>query len=109
MKAYHVSIRNDEDQGGGIVFADTAQEARKHYGRFDLDPESWLDVQAHRDKRYDGLEKLSDAELALCQWHDGWRWFFLDYPDPDEATDAEFLKWYENTFETNSTTKENKE
>lgn len=98
MKAYHVSIRNDEDQGGGIVFAKTAQEARKYYGTFDLDPESWLDVQAHRDKRYDGLEKLPPAELALKQWRDGWRWFFMDYPDVDEATDKEFLEWYEAEF-----------
>lgn len=104
MKAYHVDIRNDEDQGGGIVFANTAQEARKQYGRFDLDPESWLDVRAVRDKRYDGLENLPAAELALRQWRDGWRWFFLEYPDVEEATDEEFLAWYKSTFEKESRT-----
>lgn len=98
MKAYYVSIRNDEDQGGGIAFANTAQAARKQYSAFDLDPESWLDVQAHRDKRYDGMEKLPAAELAIKQWRDGWRWFFMEYPDPDEATDEEFYQWYESAF-----------
>lgn len=44
------------------------------------------------------MEKLTLAQLALEQWHDGWRWFDSDYPDPNEATDAEFLKWYESTF-----------
>lgn len=98
MKAYYVSIRNDDDAGGGIVFANTVQEARKHYHQFDLDPDSWLDVQAHRNKRYDGLEKLPAAELALKQWRDGWHWFDMDYPNPDEATDEEFHKWYKDNF-----------
>src|SRR3712207_1402815 len=98
MKAYLVSIRGDEDQGSGITFAATAQEARQHYGRFELEPDSWLDVQARRDKRYDDLEHLPAEQLALRQWRDGWRWYFIDFPDPDEATDEEFLKWYEATF-----------
>lgn len=98
MKAYYVSIRNDEDQGGGIAFAPTAQEARKHYGRFDLDPESWLDVQARRYKEFDGLENLPDAELYCKAWRMGWHWEYMTLPDPDEATDEQFIEWYNNTY-----------
>jgi hypothetical protein len=96
MKAYCVSIRDDEDQGMLIVFANTRNEARNQSG--DLMYESWIDIRAIRDKRYDGLEKLSDAQLALRQWHDGWRWYDMDYPEPEEATDAQFLEWYERNF-----------
>lgn len=96
MKAWCVSIKDDDDQGMLVVFANTREEARSQSG--DLQYERWIDIRAVRDKRYDGLEKLSDAELALRQWRDGWRWFDMDYPDQDEATDAEFLKWYEANF-----------
>lgn len=98
MKAYYVFVRNDEDQGGGIVFAKTAQEARGHYSRFDLDPESWIDVAAHRSKKWDDMEHLPPEQLALLQWRDGWRWFFMEYPDVDTATDEEFLVWYKETI-----------
>lgn len=97
MKAYYVSIKYDEDQGGHIVFANTVQEARKKVPG-DLDYESWLDVQAHRDKHFDDMENLTKAELAKEQWRHGWWFFQNDYPDPDEATDKEFIDWYEETF-----------
>lgn len=100
MKAYYAHIVDDEDAGGEIIFAKTAQQAKSMaYGReFTANLESYIYLRAKRDKRYDGMEKLPEAELALHQWHDGWRWFDMDYPDPDEATDQEFLDWYNNNF-----------
>lgn len=102
MKAYKLSVKDAEDAGNEIVFANTVQEARKQiYGTelWDATDGEWLRVQAHRDKRYDGMENLNSAELALHQWHDGW-WFDPDYdfPDPDTATDAEFVEWYKSHF-----------
>lgn len=101
MKAYCLSIKDEDDAGQMIVFANTVKEARKQiYGTdlYDAADGEWIRVQAHRYKRYDGLEKLSNAELAMHQWRDGWRWFDMDYPDPDEATDEEFLSWYADNF-----------
>lgn len=98
MKAYYVSLRGDEDAGGGIAFANTVQEARKQYYRFDLDPESWLDVQAHRRKTFDGMENLTKAELWKECWRDGWWFHEYDVPDVDTATDEDFYNWYERTF-----------
>lgn len=96
MKAWSVSIKDDEDQGMLIVFADNRGEARKQTG--DLQYESWIDIIAVRDKRYDDLEKLSEAELALRQWRDGWRWYEEATPEPGETTDAEFFEWYERNI-----------
>lgn len=100
MKAYYAYLRNDDDAGGEIIFANTVQEARtKAWGMdFTAFADSFIELAARRDKRYDGMEKLPAAELALHQWHDGWRWFDMDYPDPDTATDAEFIEWYNNNF-----------
>lgn len=100
MKAYCVSIKDDDDAGAEIVFASTAREARKKtWGRdFTSQAESYIDVVAHRDKRYDDMEKLSAAELACKQWHDGWQWYDMDALSPEEWTDAEFIKWYESNF-----------
>lgn len=55
----------------------------------DLDPETWLDVQAHRRPAFDGMENLTKAELWKECWRDGWWFHEYDVPDPDEATDAE--------------------
>lgn len=102
MKAYYLSIAGDDDAGGAIVFAETAKAAKKlvfnHESLADALQGEWIYLRVHRDKQYDGMENLSAAELALRQWHSGWRWFDIHYPDPDEATDAEFLEWYKNTF-----------
>lgn len=103
MKAYYLSIAGDDDAGGAVVFADTVSGAKKqvfkHESLADSLQGEWIYLRARRDKQYDGMENLSEAELALAQWHDGWRWFDMDYPDPNEATDREFLEWYKNTFE----------
>ncbi len=102
IKAYYLSVKDEDDAGGAIVFAETAKEAKKqvyaHDTLVDALEGGWINLLVHRDKSYDGMEKLSPAELALHQWKDGWRWFDLNYPDPDEATDAEFIEWYETTF-----------
>lgn len=99
MKAYYLSIKDDGDTGQQIVFANTAKAAKKLVHGWVWDNlENYIDLRVNRAKKFDGMENLSEAELALHQWHDGWRWFDMDYPDPDEATDAEFLKWYEENF-----------
>lgn len=99
MKAWLLENRNDPDQGGWIVFANTRNEARKQADRNDMMYDSWLDVTARRAKNYDDMEKLSAAELALQTWRDGWRWFDYEAPDPDTTTDKEFLEWYTDTFQ----------
>lgn len=102
MKAYCLSVKDEDDAGAAIVFADNVREAKKqvwgHDGLVDALDGGWITLQAHRDKRYDDMEHLSVAEMAMHQWRDGWRWFDYDYPDPDTATDEEFLKWYEDNF-----------
>lgn len=102
MKAYYLSVKDEDDAGQAIVFASTAREAKKQVFAHDelvmaMDGE-WVNLRVNRAKRYDGMDKLSSAELALHQWKDGWRWFDHDYPDPDTATDQEFLDWYNKTF-----------
>lgn len=99
MKAYYLSIYNGDDAGQQIVFANTAKEAKKlvHGDVYD-NLENYIDLRVNRAKKYDGMENLSEAELALQQWHDGWQWYDIDYPNPDEATDSEFLEWYKDTF-----------
>lgn len=101
MKAYYLSIKGDDEGVMAVVFANTAQEAKKLvYSTYIVDYWSgeWIYLRVNRAKRYDGMEKLSAAELALQQWKDGWRWFDVAQPDPDEATDQEFLDWHKSTF-----------
>lgn len=99
MKAYYLSIRGDEDQGHFLVFAKTVNEARKQADSNDLQYDRWIDVQAHRAKRWDDKENLPEHDLAKEQWREGWRWIDrYDLPDPDEATDEEFYKWYGENF-----------
>jgi len=99
MKAYFLSIRDDDmQQGGFTVFADTVQEARKQVYKKGLDVENWIDVQAHRDKKFDGLENLTPAELANRQWREGWQWYDIEFPHEEDTTDEEFYIWYEKEF-----------
>lgn len=98
-KAYYLSIADYDDAGGQIVFANTAKEAKKLVsGKVWDNLENYIDLRVNRAKRFDGMENLDEAHLALAQWHDGWRWFDTDYPDVDGATDKEFLEWYESNF-----------
>lgn len=105
MKAYYLSIRNDEDQGGELVFANTVQEARKQINTTDIMYDSWIDVQAHRWKSFDDYEHLPNVELNLLKWKDGW-WWDANYPDPDEATDDEFRAWWNESMAHKNPTKE---
>lgn len=99
MKAYYLSIKDNEDEGTELVFANTVQEARKQVNSTDFQYDSWIEVQAHRAKTYDGMENLTDAELAKEMWRkSGWQWFDRHTPDPDETTDDEFIKWYKKEF-----------
>lgn len=100
MKAWYLDIKDDPDQGAFVVFADTRNEARKQADQHDLMYDSWLDIQATRFKGMDNKEDLDDAHLILELWRDhGWRWWDIEYPDQDEATDEEFLKWYKENFD----------
>lgn len=103
MKAYCLSIKDEDDAGKAIVFANTAKEAKKQVFGHDELVEAlqggWIDLRVNRAKIYDGMENLDSAHLALHKWKDGWFWFDLyDMPDPDEATDAEFIEWYRDNF-----------
>lgn len=98
MKAWRVEIRDDPDQGTLVVFADTRNEARSMTG--DLMFDRWIDISATRFPQMDGKESLDKAHLTLELWRDhGWRWWDIEYPDQDEATDEEFLQWYAETFD----------
>jgi hypothetical protein len=96
MKAYYLSIANDDVGVGAIVFANTASEAKKQVYGTDLADylEEWVDLRARRDKRYDDMENLSADDLITKMWRDGWQWLDLDTPDPYETTDDEFLQWH---------------
>lgn len=98
MKAWRVEISNDPDQGTLVVFANTRNEAKSMTG--DLMYDSWIDISATRFKEMDGKEHLDKAHLTLELWREhGWRWWDIEYPDPDEATDDEFLEWYRGIYE----------
>jgi hypothetical protein len=99
MKAWYLDIRDDPDQGAFIVFANTRGQAMAQASSNDLVYDRYIDISAVRAKKYDGMENLSDSELDLMKWREGWRWFDMDYPDEDEATDAEFLVWWHKEFD----------
>lgn len=99
MKAYYLSIADNDDAGMDVVWANTAKEAKRLVtGNVWDNLERYIDLRVNRAKRYDDMENLDAAHFALQQWKDGWRWFDMDYPDPEEATDQEFLDWYEANF-----------
>ena len=96
MKAYYISIKDDEDQGGHLVWDTTVKNARKRVNESNLDYETWLDVQCYRQKSFDGMEELNEEELMLEKWKQGW-WFDSGEPifdDYKENTDEDFLTWY---------------
>lgn len=99
MKAWYLDIKDDPDQGAFVVFANTRNEARMQAASHDLIYDRWIDVQARRYRSCDGLEKLDKPNLMLKLWReDGWRWWDIEYPDPDTTGSQEFLDWYERTF-----------
>lgn len=99
MKAWYLDIKNDPDQGAFVVFANTRNEARGMADSKDLMYDSWIDISATRFRSMDDKEHLDDAHLTLELWRNhGWRWWDIEYPEPEETTDAEFLKWYDGVY-----------
>lgn len=99
MKAYKLYIVDNDDAGAQIVFANTAKEAKRLvHGNVWDNLENYIDLRVNRTPQFDDLEELSAAEISMHQWRDGWIWFDMDYPDPEEASDDEFLKWYRDSF-----------
>lgn len=103
MKAYRLSIADDDDAGMEIVWANTGKEAKKKASGEFLDnlsfiDDGWIALRVHRDKRYDDMEHLGPIEFALRQWHDGWKWLDMDIGYPDEVSDEEFVKTYKDYY-----------
>lgn len=102
MKAYYLSIADDSEGVQAVVFANNAREAKKRVYRtylVDYWSGEWIYLRVNRAKRFDGMEDLTESQLARVQWRDGWQWTdAYDMPDPDEATDEQFDTWYEGTF-----------
>lgn len=98
MKAWYLSVKDDDDQGRFIVFAESRNGARNKADSNDLMYDRWIDIQAHRAPKYDGLENLTKRELDLVLWRDGWEWLEFRCPEPSETTDEIFYEWYDATF-----------
>lgn len=98
MKAYILSVKNDDDQGQQIVFAKTAREAKKNWHWY-LDADSFLDKLVHRAPQFDDMENATELELMTKQWQEGWRWFDnYDVPDVETATVEEFQEWCKKEY-----------
>lgn len=95
MKAYTLSIANDDEGIQEIVFANTAREAKKLINSTDLYYDEWTDIRVNRYPAMDGKEALSKKELAKETWRIGWRWYDLSTPEPEETTDEQFYAWYD--------------
>ena len=102
MKAYIVEIKNYEEVGNEIVFAQNTKEARKQAYYCDIAEdyaERYIDICVRRYPAFDNMEKLSECELLMQKWRYGW-WFSDEWncPDPDTTTNEEFLNWYKNNY-----------
>lgn len=97
MKAWYLSIK-DGDDGRFLVFADTRNDARNQADSKDLMYDRWIDIEAHRAPKFDGLEKLSQRELDKVLWRDGWQWLDYSAPEPEETSDEEFYEWHDAIF-----------
>lgn len=97
MKAWYLEIK-DGDDGRFIVFSDNRNGARSQADSNDLMYDRWIDIQATRAKKYDGLEKLPKRELDKVLWRDGWEWLDFSCPHPEETTDEQFYEWYDGIF-----------
>lgn len=99
MKAYIVGVESDPDAGNEIVWAKNSKEARRTAQYMDISDsaESYIDVYVRREQEFDDMENASEKEIMLKKWHEGWQWDNISIPDPDYATDEEFIavlkKW----------------
>lgn len=98
MKAYLLEIKDEDDKGQEIVYADTAQAARKLVYSTELDPDNFIDVRARRYPMLDDMEDAEPAERALKQWRDGWYWWDKATPVPETTSDETFRAWYERNI-----------
>ena len=94
MKAWVLSIKDDNDQGEAIVFAPNRTEAKKRLWTTHLEADSWIDIEARRYPVLDNMENAGEVERALILWRDGWYWYDCETPEEDETTDDEFRAWY---------------
>ena len=94
MKAYILSVKNDDDQGQQIVFAKTAREAKNNWHWY-LNADIFLDKLVHRAPEFDDMENATELELMTKQWQEGWRWFdYNDVPDVETENIKDFENWY---------------
>ena len=98
MKAWVLSLSNDQDQGQDIVFADNVAQAKKQIWQTNLEADGWIYIRANRYKILDGMEKAADYERHLIMWRNGWGWYEHDTPYSEETTDEEFKEWYNKTI-----------
>lgn len=97
MKAYYISIDDNPDAGGNLVFANNYREAKQPSNTGDLMYERWIDIRCRRMPHFDGMENLSERELDLAKWRNGW-WCCSNEPvftDDEETTDQDFLDWWD--------------
>ncbi len=97
MKAWYLAIK-DGDDGRFVVFSDTRNGARNQADSNDLMYDRWIDIEAHRAPKYDGLETLTKRELDKVLWRDGWEWLDYSCQPPEETTDEQFYEWYDGIF-----------
>lgn len=100
MKAYILSLANDDEGICDIVFADSSKQAKKKIYQTDLGDWDfeWIDIRVRRSPKFDGMETLTRRELAKETWREGWQWYDEYTPEPTETTDEEFYKWYDEVL-----------
>ncbi len=93
MKAYLLSVANDPDQGEVLVWDTTARDAKKNWTRF-LDADRFIDERVRRAPDFDNMERCTELEIMLKQWHEGWIWWDWQFPSVEDSTDDDFIKYY---------------
>ena len=101
MKAYYLFSINEEEPGGYPVFAKNSREAKKKLNTTNLYLENYTNLRVRRLPQLDDKENLSEFERDKLLWRQrGWGFDEEDLPpDPDETTDEEFKKWYEENVQ----------
>jgi len=95
MKAYILSVKNYEEKGEDIVFAENASKARSKVWNTGLDPDDFTSVRARRAPNFDGMESASERDMFKAKWRDGWWFDATGYPDYETASDEDFYKWFD--------------
>lgn len=95
MKAYKLEVLGDDEGLCEIVWANTVREAKRLIDGTDLYYERWIDIRATRYQAFDAMEGLSKRDFARESWRHGWQWYEEATPEPEETTDEDFFKWYD--------------